>query len=86
MDPTSLLSSFGGGGGGGGGGYGAGPTSLSSGGTNKAAFGSINFGAGAKVGGTSTAEGDAGTGQNQILLYVGFGVIALVALFVLIRR
>jgi hypothetical protein len=59
---------------------------ISSGGTNKAAFGSVNFGAGASVGGTSTSEAQGATGDSKILLYVGIGVIALVAIFVVLRR
>jgi MYXO-CTERM domain-containing protein len=61
-------------------------TSLTSGGTNKAAFGAVNFGAGASVGGTSTAEGDAGTGINKMILYIALGLAALLAVFLIIRR
>lgn len=79
MDWTSLASAFGGGGGGG---YGAGPTAISSGGgSSKATFGSVNFGQGASVGGT-TGEGDG----SKVLLYVGLAVVGIVALFVFIKR
>jgi hypothetical protein len=87
MDYASLLGSLGGGGGGGGGGYsGELKNDLKTGGDQKATFGTVNFGAGAKVGGTSTAEGDAGTGQNQILIYVGLGLVALLTVVVLLKK
>jgi hypothetical protein len=54
-------------------------TSLRSGGENRAAFGAINFGDNASVGGTSTAEG---TGTSTIL-YV---LAALAALYFLLKR
>ena len=58
-----------------------------SGGQSKAAFGSVNFGAGAKVGGTSTTDGDAGTGLNStVLLYAGLGLGALLVVYLLLKR
>lgn len=70
MDYASAL-------GGGGGGYsGEISTKTSSGGTNRAAFGSINFGDNAKVGGTS-----AGDGGSNTVLYIAAAVVALVLLF-----
>lgn len=70
MDYASAL------GGGGGGGYsGEISTKTSSGGTNRAAFGSINFGDNAKVGGTS-----AGDGGSNTVLYLAAAAVALVLL------
>lgn len=58
---------------------------IQSGGTNRAAFGTVNFGAGAKVGGTSA--GDAGTGLNStVLLYAGLGLGALLVVYLLFKR
>lgn len=83
MGYEQVLSMFGSGGGGGG--YGAGPTSVSSGGgKSTGTFGSVNFGAGASVGGTTSGAEDAG--GSKTLLYVGIGVIALVALVILVKR
>lgn len=71
MDYASAL-------GGGGGGYsGEISTKTSSGGTNRAAFGSINFGDNAKVGGTSAGDG----GGNMMVVYIALAVVGLVFLF-----
>lgn len=84
MDYSKLLSS----GGGGGGGYsGELKNDLKTGGDLKATFGSINFGAGASVGGTSTAEGDAATGLGkQWMVWAAAGVLALILVVVLLKR
>lgn len=62
---------------GGGGGYsGEISTKTSSGGTNRAAFGAINFGDNASVGGTS-----AGDGGSNTLVYIAIAALALFFLF-----
>lgn len=71
------------GGSGGGGGYGSSVSEkISSGGQNRGAFGSVNFGANAKVGGTSAGDG----GGTSILLYIVIAGLAVVTLVLFLRR
>ncbi len=54
-------------------------TKTSSGGSQgPVAFGAINFGSGASVGGASAAQG---MGQDNVVVYVALGVLALILLF-----
>lgn len=86
QDALNGVTSLYGGAGGGGGYSGEIKSDIKSGGTNKGAFGAVNFGAGASgIGGGTLSDSQDG-GGSKVLLYVGIGVVALVAMFLILRR